>query len=756
MNIRRTAIPLFLGFFLLAPGAALSDNFSFVVQPDTQMYSERYPAILEAQMQWIVDNQITENIIYVAHLGDLKDDATCDTKLIAMPTGGPRTEWEIVDQAFDMLETATSTAQPDGIPFGTVAGNHDFDQVGSLCPNFSTQRPLATYDSLFGPSRFTGRAYFGGSRPPVAPSTVPTGDNFTLFEASGVKFIAINLAYRQDANPDDESGIDNSPELTWADDLLTTYSDRIGIVTSHYFMDCNNVIGNCASGEPLNNNGTYGSQVYDRLSNNANLFVMMSAHEYGEAYRRETRTGMQPVHILLSDYQRVAYPISSATPAGHSSRTNPGTFSSLNGLSTFGNSGLMRILRFDTDTGMMNINTFSPPMPAAPAVAGDATAIPEIHGTSGVPERLYLPSTYTPTITGDPLLDDGLHIGTASNLGFSFTGYAVSSDTTPDAFSFTDQVNVATSTSITSNTITVSGIDAAADISVSGGQYSVNGGAFTSAAGSVNNGQTVQIRLTSSASSSTTVSATVIIGGVDDDFSVTTAAPTPTNPTSVDQARWTGSTYLYGSAVTPNVAIFGAPVDTDFSRWAIMHDKGSGVGTSNIARLYIMRQGSNTQLYQFGFNSGTGRYEYGFDSIPILNITGAPADANPGSIAMLHDNSSFRLYMRSSTSSAILYQFIFNGSTYAYVNPLTVSGFPANADWNGWGMLYDGGTYRLYVHNPIASDSMYQAALVGSTFVYAGAASIPVLSITGMPAGAVRPDFGMLHDGTSFRFNYLR
>lgn len=107
---------------------------------------------------------------------------------------------------------------------------------------------------------------------------------------------------------------------------------------------------------------------------------------------------------------------------------------------------------------------------------------------------------------------------------FSVTTLAASSDTTPNAFSFTDQTGVALSAVVTSNTVTISGINAAATISVSGGSYSINGGAFTTAAGTINNGNTVAVRLTASASNATTSNATLTIGGVSDTFSVTTVA----------------------------------------------------------------------------------------------------------------------------------------------------------------------------------------------------------------------------------------
>lgn len=119
-----------------------------------------------------------------------------------------------------------------------------------------------------------------------------------------------------------------------------------------------------------------------------------------------------------------------------------------------------------------------------------------------------------------------LTIGGVSDTFSVTTLAATGSDSTPDAFSFVDQTNVALNTAITSNTITVSGINVATAISISGGSYSVNGGAFTTAAGIVTNGNTVAVKVTSAATNGTTTNATLTIGGVSDIFSATTVAST--------------------------------------------------------------------------------------------------------------------------------------------------------------------------------------------------------------------------------------
>ena len=128
------------------------------------------------------------------------------------------------------------------------------------------------------------------------------------------------------------------------------------------------------------------------------------------------------------------------------------------------------------------------------------------------------------------------------------------SDTTPDAFTFTDQTNVALSSTITSNTITVSGINATTAISITGGTYSVNGGAYTSASGTVTNGQTVTVRHTSSASNSTATNTTLTIGGVSDVFTSTTVAvatdTTPNAFTFTDQTNVALNTVITSAAIT--------------------------------------------------------------------------------------------------------------------------------------------------------------------------------------------------------------
>ena len=145
---------------------------------------------------------------------------------------------------------------------------------------------------------------------------------------------------------------------------------------------------------------------------------------------------------------------------------------------------------------------------------------------------------------------------------YSFLGAnMLFADTTPDAFHFNDRTNVAINTEFKSNAITVSGIDAAAQIYIEGGTYSINGGAYTSASGSVSLGNTVKVRKVSASTYSTTKNATLTIGGINDTFSVTTrSATTPDVFHFIDKTNVALNTEFKSNAITVSGLGVAAPI----------------------------------------------------------------------------------------------------------------------------------------------------------------------------------------------------
>lgn len=96
-------------------------------------------------------------------------------------------------------------------------------------------------------------------------------------------------------------------------------------------------------------------------------------------------------------------------------------------------------------------------------------------------------------------------------------------DTSPDPFSFAPVTQAPLDTEHTSETITVTGINVATPISVTGGLYAVNG-FWTADPGTVLPGDDVQVRVTSAGAYEETVTATLTIGDVSANFVVTTTA----------------------------------------------------------------------------------------------------------------------------------------------------------------------------------------------------------------------------------------
>lgn len=104
-------------------------------------------------------------------------------------------------------------------------------------------------------------------------------------------------------------------------------------------------------------------------------------------------------------------------------------------------------------------------------------------------------------------------------------------DTRPDPFTLSipsDVIteNVAYEAPIVSEPFTVTGLEVAAPISIENGEYAIEDGEFTSASGSVSNGQQVRVRMISSVKGGQSKTATVNIGGETASMTTTTAPDT--------------------------------------------------------------------------------------------------------------------------------------------------------------------------------------------------------------------------------------
>ena len=229
--------------------------FSIATLPDTQNYSEKYPAIFTAQTQWIVDNRDALNIAYVAHLGDI------------VQHGPIVSEWVNADASISVMDQL-----PD-LPYGLSVGNHDQEPCCGGSPggttNFNTFFPYTRYMNVV--------PWYGGHY------GTKNDNSYYLFSASGLEFIAIHFEFDRDANPD---------VLDWADSVLKAYPNRRAILVTHWMVS-----GGYPA--PFSNQGL---RIYEALKDNPNVFLMIGGHISDEGRREDTFEG-RTIYSILTDYQ---------------------------------------------------------------------------------------------------------------------------------------------------------------------------------------------------------------------------------------------------------------------------------------------------------------------------------------------------------------------------------------------------------------------------------------------------------------------
>lgn len=133
-------------------------------------------------------------------------------------------------------------------------------------------------------------------------------------------------------------------------------------------------------------------------------------------------------------------------------------------------------------------------------------------------------------------------------------------DTTPAAFTFASQSEVAPDTAIESAPVTISGINAPAPASITGGEYSIDGAAYSGSPGTITNNQQVRIRVQSSSASSGQASASLTIGGVSGTFTVHTAESNASDRVEAEAATPAGgaSTVTDGAASNGEAVLVGS------------------------------------------------------------------------------------------------------------------------------------------------------------------------------------------------------
>jgi hypothetical protein len=230
-----------------------ASDFTIIVLPDTQHYSDEFPEIYMSQTQWILEHKDDLNIVFVSHMGDIVQHNDVD-----------ESEWKAADAAMRVLDGV--------VPYGVLPGSHDM-QVGG---------EGIYYKKYFPASRFDEYEWWGGSFD-------DNHYNYQLFSAGGDDYIIVHMQYC----PSDAG-------LAWANEVLAQWPQRKAIVATHSYLEIRGLwVKNCQNKSDGDING---AKMWNRLiKKNLNVFMVLAGHVPGFG-RRDDFEG-RVVYQLLADYQ---------------------------------------------------------------------------------------------------------------------------------------------------------------------------------------------------------------------------------------------------------------------------------------------------------------------------------------------------------------------------------------------------------------------------------------------------------------------
>jgi len=234
------------------------------------------------------------------------------------------------------------------------------------------------------------------------------------------------------------------------------------------------------------------------------------------------------------------------------------------------------------------------------------------------------------------------------------TSWSITTTTNPNAFSFSNVLGAAWSSTVESGAATPVGYTGALPVSVTGDgspQLSVNGGAWA-ASGSVEPGQTLALRLSSAGAPATTRSATLTMGSYTTPWTVTT---------------------------TPNPDAFGF-TDVPGTSWGAVTTAGPLTPTGHTGPLHVTVTGAATAQISIAGGAWGTEGTLGVGQSLSVRLTSASAAATTSSATVTVGSYSTSWSVTTTTDPS---SFSFANVTGALVNTLatagaaTVSGFTA-------------------------------------------------------------------------------
>ncbi|MEU0878499.1 LamG-like jellyroll fold domain-containing protein [Lentzea sp. NPDC005914] len=254
---------------LVTPGSAQADivvsggrpdpearRFTLAVIPDTQYMFDLDrgdSAPLKATLQYLIDHQRSENIVFISHLGDLVENAQ-------------KSEIDDISERFEVLDRRR-------VGYSVLAGNHDLPDSRT-----DDQRGRTPYLDKFGPQRFRSSPTFRGA-------STDGYNSFHVFRAAGKEWLVLALDWRMSAKG-----------FEWARSVLKQHAKLPVILTTHELV-YDGGDGNATMSD-------YGRKLWDELiKDNDQIFLTLNGHFWPPARATMRNTAGNDVHVHITNYQ---------------------------------------------------------------------------------------------------------------------------------------------------------------------------------------------------------------------------------------------------------------------------------------------------------------------------------------------------------------------------------------------------------------------------------------------------------------------